>query len=120
METIEARIHIVISEDAAKNDKDIQQQMRSLSNEIYKVCGVPPHVLVEVGSKPTQFTPAQVATQDVINEIKQQIDAEEEKYKAAKEMTELEKADAKWSRQRGIVDAGKSIKDSLKRGIDKL
>jgi hypothetical protein len=103
METIEARIHIVITEDAAKND-NIQEQMRSLSNEIYKVCGVPPHVLVEVGSKPTQFTPAQVATENVISQIRDQINAEAEARHTEltnKPMTELEKADAKWSRRQG-------------------
>lgn len=77
METIEARIHITITEEAAKDEQKLKDQMRSLSNEIYKVCGVPPHVLVEVGNKPTTFTPAQVATQDVIKQIKEHIDREE-------------------------------------------
>jgi predicted CopG family antitoxin len=77
METIEARIHITITEDAAKDEQKLKEQMRSLSNEIYKVCGVPPHVLVEVGNKPTQFTPAQVATEDVIRQIKEQMDRED-------------------------------------------
>lgn len=103
METIEARIHIVITEDAAKND-NIQEQMRSLSNEIYKVCGVPPHVLVEVGNKPTEWTPSTNAVKDAVQQVREEMkrEAEENHAKIAnKVMTELEKADAKWSRRQG-------------------
>jgi hypothetical protein len=82
METIEARISIVITEEAAKDEKKLQEQMRSLSNEIYKVCGVPPHVLVEVGNKPTQFTPAQIEPKEgFLERIQEELRREEAIYR---------------------------------------
>jgi gas vesicle protein len=78
METIEARIHITITEDAAKDEKKLQEQMRSLSNEIYKVCGVPPHVLVEVGNKPTEWKDSHSAIKEAVKQVREEMNREAE------------------------------------------
>lgn len=81
MEAMEVRVNITITEEQAKNDKEIEQKMRSLSHAINEACGVFPYLLVEVGNKPTVWTPAQVAEADVIKQIKEQIQREDDKQR---------------------------------------